>query len=154
LRDDRSCRRFGASHTGSISGRVTTDKNQSGRSRRTKRSQCKSKRDVSCFLARPDRHLPFVSGLAASFKRPRDDERDGKSDDDCEHNEAHGPIWNFEKWKNLRGNLNQKPADDCVRDRDFVNVAPLEFGEKECLSLMASCRQAARRARLVSQGPP
>ena len=64
------------------------------------------------------------------FKGPGDHERDGKSDHDCEHNKAHGPIWNFEKWKNLRGNLNQKPADDCVRDRDFVNVAPLEFGEK------------------------
>src|SRR4029077_14120407 len=63
-------------------------------------------------------------------KRPCDDERDGKSGHDCEHNKAHGPVWNFEKWKNLCGNLNQKPADDRVRDRDFVNVAPLEFGEK------------------------
>ena len=68
--------------------------------------------------------------LRRQFKRPCDDERDGKSGHDCEHNEAHGPIWNFEKWKNLRGNLNQKPADDRVRDRDFVNIAPLEFGEK------------------------
>jgi len=59
------------------------------------------------------------------FERPRDNERDWKSDDDCEHNKEHGPIRNFEKREDLGGNLNQQPADDRVRDRDFVNVAPL-----------------------------
>ena len=64
------------------------------------------------------------------FKRPRDNERDGKPDDNCEHNKAHCPIRNFEKRKDLGGNLNEQPTDDRVRDRDLVNVAPLQLGEE------------------------
>ena len=68
------------------------------------------------------------------FKRPGDNERDGKSDDDCEHNKAHCPIRNFEKREDLGGNLNEQPTDDGVRDRDFVNVAPLQLSEEVALA--------------------
>src|SRR5207248_6873945 len=40
------------------------------------------------------------------------------------------PIWNFEKWKNLSGDLNQQPSDDGICDRDLVNVAPLQLGKE------------------------
>ncbi len=59
------------------------------------------------------------------FERPGENDRDGKSKDDCEHNKAHCPIRNFEKRKYLRSDLNQQPRDDRVRDRNLVNVAPL-----------------------------
>src|SRR5207249_6077864 len=40
------------------------------------------------------------------------------------------PSWDLEKWKDLRGHLNQQPGDDRVRDRDFVNVSPPQFPEE------------------------
>ena len=64
------------------------------------------------------------------FERPGDNERDGKSDDDCEHNKAHCPIRNLEKRENLRGDLNQQPTDDGIRSSDLVNVAPLQLGKE------------------------
>ena len=43
---------------------------------------------------------------------------------------SHGPIGNFKKRKDLRRDLDQQPANDCVSDRDLVNIAPLQFGEE------------------------
>ena len=48
----------------------------------------------------------------------------------CEHDKPHRPIRNFEERKNLRRDLNHQPADDRVRDRDLVNIAPLQLGEE------------------------
>ncbi|MEO8439224.1 MAG: hypothetical protein ABI540_03270 [Spartobacteria bacterium] len=33
------------------------------------------------------------------------------------------PIRNIEQWKNLCRDLHQQPVNDCVRDRNFVNIA-------------------------------
>ena len=63
------------------------------------------------------------------LKSPGHDEGDRKSYGDGGDDEANDPVWDFEKWKNLGGNLNQQPADDRVRDRDLVDIAPLQFGK-------------------------
>ena len=52
-----------------------------------------------------------------------DDQRDRKSDHDCEHNQEDGPIWNVDDRKNLRDAL----SGNDVSNRDFVNVAPLQL---------------------------
>jgi hypothetical protein len=66
----------------------------------------------------------------APVRTPRDYQRDRETDDDCEHNQPHGPVPNFKEWKDLRRYLHQQPCDDCVGDRNFVNVAPLQLGEE------------------------
>ena len=45
-------------------------------------------------------------------------------------NEPHAPVWDFEERKDLRRNLNEQPAKNCVGDRHSVNVAPLQLGEE------------------------
>jgi hypothetical protein len=37
------------------------------------------------------------------------------------------PIRNFQEGKNLRCDLNRKPADDGIRASNLVHVAPLQF---------------------------
>jgi hypothetical protein len=44
------------------------------------------------------------------------------------YKEADGPIRNIEYRKNLRDSLGESPTADGVCDRDFVNVAPTQFG--------------------------
>src|SRR5947207_2727096 len=34
------------------------------------------------------------------------------------------------KRKDLSGDLHEQPTDDCVDDRNLVNIAPLQLGEK------------------------
>src|SRR4029434_7314476 len=58
------------------------------------------------------------------------DYRDRETDYEQEHDESHCPIRNFEKWKDLRYDLNQQPADDRIGDGDLVNIAPLQFVEE------------------------
>jgi hypothetical protein len=72
---------------------------------------------------------------------PCQNQSDGKANHDDEHNEPHRPIWNFEKWKDLRRDLDEQPCDDCVSDGDFVNVAPLQLSEEFLRSsLQAICK--------------
>jgi len=68
--------------------------------------------------------------FGGELERPRDNERDGKSDYDHEHDQSDRPIRNFKKRKDLRCNLNEQPSNNGISDRNLVNVAPLEFGEK------------------------
>jgi hypothetical protein len=84
------------------------------------RSQLNGHAELFCF----DIFRAFQS-MRSQFKGPRGNERDGKSDNDCEHNKAHCPIRNLEKREDLGGNLNEQPTDDGVRDRDFGHVAAL-----------------------------
>ena len=55
---------------------------------------------------------------------PRDDEGNGKTNHNEHYHQPDGPIRNLEKRKDLRGDLHQQPCDDCVGDRDLVDVAP------------------------------
>jgi hypothetical protein len=79
---------------------------------------------VYCFGA--------LQTLRREFKCPGDDERDWKSNYDCEHDQSDGPIWNLKKRKDLRRNLNEQPRDHCIGNRNSVNIAPLQLGEEIC----------------------
>ena len=56
--------------------------------------------------------------------------RDRESDDDQQDDEANRPIRNFEKRKDLRGDLNQEPAHNRIGHSYFVNIPPLQLGEE------------------------
>jgi len=49
------------------------------------------------------------------------------SDPDEHDHQSHNPIWNLQEWENLRGDLNQQPADNGVSDGNLVNVSPLQL---------------------------
>ena len=68
--------------------------------------------------------------LGCRFKRPSNYQRDWKSNCDQYDHQPHNPIWNFEERKYLRRDLSDYPADNGVRDRNFVNIAPLKLGEE------------------------
>ena len=53
-----------------------------------------------------------------------------KTEDTDEHDESNDPIRNFEEWKNLRGDLDQKPGDNAVSNCDPVDVATLQLSQK------------------------
>jgi len=73
-----------ANRTDGISGRVATDKNQSDR-KRAPTITIKSRREIFLLpcAARSTSSVRF-NPLRSQFKCPRDDERDWKSDHDCE----------------------------------------------------------------------
>src|SRR5262249_28531267 len=64
------------------------------------------------------------------FKSPGNDQGNRKTEDRNHHHKPNDPIRNLEEWKNLRGNLDHKPRDNAVSNRDPINVAPLQFDEK------------------------
>src|SRR4029453_18459269 len=61
---------------------------------------------------------------------PRDHEGNGKTNHNEHYHQPDGPIRNLEERENLRSYLHQQPRDDCVGNRNFVNVAPLQLGEE------------------------
>src|SRR5437879_13922409 len=71
-----------------------------------------------------------LQSFGGELERPRDNECNRKSDHDCEHDEAHGPIWNFEEWKHLCRDLDQQPANYGISHRNLIDVAPLHLGEE------------------------
>ena len=56
--------------------------------------------------------------------------RDRKPGMKKKDDQPHRPVWDFEKWKDLRGDLNEQPGDDGIGDRDLVNIAPFQLGEE------------------------
>src|SRR6266480_846082 len=108
----------------------TSEKEQADRQKRS------DNRDVNPgagFCARVNRGTDIFGSLD-SFRRelkcPCDHERDWESNHDSKHDQSDGPIRDFEKWKNLRGGLDQQPANNRIRNRDLVNIAPLQLGEE------------------------
>src|SRR6266581_4030878 len=94
-----------------------------------------------------DKKVKFATGLAPNrfanidifcaldplrreLECPRENHRHRKSDDEQQHHKTHGPIRNLEERKNLTRDLHQQPCDDCVGDRNFVNVASLQLSEE------------------------
>src|SRR5207245_2164512 len=69
-----------------------------------------------------------------SFRRdlecPRKDQHDWKTEYENGDKHFHHPRRRFEGWKENRCCLNQEPRHNCVGDRDLVNVAPPQLGEK------------------------
>src|SRR5213076_216783 len=71
-----------------------------------------------------------LDSFRGEFKRPRHDERDWKSNDNCEHDQSEGPIRNFKDRENLCRDLDQQPADDRVGDGNLVNISSPQLGEE------------------------
>ena len=89
------------------------------------------------FFRRLHRRLRFERNLISSFdplwsevKSPGKNERNGKAERDQDDNEPNRPVRDIEKRKSLRGNLNDEPGHDRVRDRHPVDLAPLELAKK------------------------
>ena len=76
--------------------------------------------------------------LRCDLKCPGQNDRDGKPDDNQQNDQANYPIWNIENRKHLRDSLRKSPTGDDVGDRDFVNIAPLQFGEEVHWQVKAS----------------
>jgi hypothetical protein len=107
------------------------------------------------------RNLCSLQSFWRQLKRPSDYQRDWKPDDNYENNQPDYPVGDFEKRKDLGRNLNQQPCDDCVCDRNFVNIAPLQLREKvvrihsarldQALvtpTILLGCAQLEKRAKL------
>src|SRR5438128_3380052 len=71
-----------------------------------------------------------LDSLRRQFKCPGKNHRHGKSDNEQQHYKTHSPIRNLEERKNLTRDLHQQPRNDCVGDRNFVNVAPLQLDKE------------------------
>ena len=54
----------------------------------------------------------------------------GGVDRSADEDQPDRPIRNFEKWKDLCRYLHQQPCDDCLGDRDFVNIALFQLSEE------------------------
>ncbi len=107
---------------------------ESQEARRDQRERDRNADDAPPTPARPPFVRPDFRFTLDSFRRdlerPRQDERDRKSENEQQHHQPDRPVWNFEKWKDLRRDLNQQPRHDGIGDRDLVNVAALQFGEE------------------------
>src|SRR5262249_62316822 len=64
------------------------------------------------------------------LKCPGHNKSDGKTKHDRRNNYFHHPYGCFEGWKKDRRSLNHQPRNDCVSDRNLVDIAPLQFGEE------------------------
>src|SRR5262252_11006407 len=76
------------------------------------------------------RILSALDPFRGELECPCDYQRDWKTKRRHKNDKPNRPVRNFQKRKNLRGDLNQKPADDSVRDGHLVNVAPLQLAEE------------------------
>src|SRR5207237_9323273 len=66
-----------------------------------------------------------------------DHERDREPKRDQHYERLHHPFRRMKGRQHGRTNLDHKPADDGVRNRNLVNVAPLQLG-KEVIDLHGS----------------
>src|SRR6266567_3945880 len=71
-----------------------------------------------------------LDSFRREFKRPGQNHRHRKSDNEQQHHKTHGPIRNFEERKNLTRDLHQEPGHNAISNRNLVNVAPLQLREE------------------------
>src|SRR5439155_15009847 len=80
-------------------------------------------------FARLDLGFEFDS-FRRNLKRPRKNQPNRKAEDDDDDKYLHHPWRRVESRKENRRRLKQEPPNDRIRDRDLVNVAPLQLGEE------------------------
>src|SRR5438094_6559450 len=80
-------------------------------------------------FARLDLGFEFDS-FRRDLERPGKNQRHRKTEDDDDDKYLHHPWRRVESREENRRRLNQQPGDDRIRDRDLVNIAPLQFGEE------------------------
>src|SRR4030095_6313201 len=61
---------------------------------------------------------------------PREDERDGKTDQQKHDDKTQRPIRQFPRRKNRRTNLNDECRSDDIRSRDAIDFPSLQFREE------------------------
>jgi hypothetical protein len=71
-----------------------------------------------------------LDSFRRKFKCPGKNHGHRKSDNEQQHHKAHCPIRNLEERKNLTRDLHQQPRHHAISDRNFVNVASLQFSEE------------------------
>src|SRR5882724_4777517 len=78
---------------------------------------------LSCRI----RILGAFDSLRRELECPCNNQCDRKTKRGEKNNKSNHPIRNFQERKNLCRDLNQKPADDGIRDGHLVRVAPLQL---------------------------
>ena len=72
-----------------------------------------------------------LDSFRGRFKRPGNQRARSEIQSRLARQQTHNPVRDFQERKYLRRNLSYQPADHGVRDRDLVNVAPLQLGEED-----------------------
>src|SRR5204863_2159228 len=75
---------------------------------------------VSDRFVRLNLRFPFDS-FRRNFERPRQNQRDGKTEDQQYNDKTNSPTGNVEKRKDLRRYLNQQPGYYRISDSNLVN---------------------------------
>ena len=68
--------------------------------------------------------------MRGDIEKPRQYECHWKSGDDHQHNDSLRQRGNLEDRKDLRNNLHDQPAGHRIRGTNFIDMAPLQLGEK------------------------
>src|SRR6266536_3342095 len=82
------------------------------------------------FFRQLVRKLRSLQSFRRQLKCPRDHEGNGKTNHNQHYHQPDRPVWNLEERENLRRYLHEQPRDDCVGNRNFVNVAPLQLSQE------------------------
>jgi hypothetical protein len=125
---------------------------QPGRDDRRDHDKCRdlfASAPSNCIFRR-DFPSPLDS-LRRQLKGPRQDERDGKTEEDDRDKHLHHPRRGLEGREQNRGRLNEKPGHHGVSDRDFVNVTPLQLGEE--IARIHLSRAFANQGAAISEPP-
>ena len=70
------------------------------------------------------RKLRSLHSFRRQLEGPRNHEGNWKTNHNEHYHQPDCPIRNLEERENLRRYLHQQPRDDCVGDRNFVNIEP------------------------------
>src|SRR5439155_5341191 len=94
------------------------------------------------------RKLRPLQTLRRQLKGPPDHKGDRKTNHNQHYHQPDGPVWNLKERKDLRRYLHQQPCDDCISDRNLVNVASLQLSEEILRVHSARLDEALVRAAL------
>src|SRR6266700_1512770 len=71
-----------------------------------------------------------LNSFRRQFESPCEDKRDRKAKNHQHHERLHYPFRSMKGRQHGRTNLDNKPANYRVRDRDLVNIPPLQLGKE------------------------
>ncbi len=100
-----------------------------------------------------DGRLAFDS-FRSDLEDPGENERHRESDDEQDDDEAHRPVWNFEKGKTWVAIWISNQLDDRISHRHLVTLRRFSSEKKDGLSFIAPWRQTVYRGGPVWQEPP
>src|SRR5262249_35172131 len=73
-----------------------------------------------------------------------------ETEDQEQNNEPHSPIWNLEERKNLTCDLHEQPCNHSVGDRNLVNVASFQLGQKlRCIHSLSALTKHSPPGRIL-----